>query len=335
MSAGAAGGFPLFTLGPMAGITDAAMRATCIRWGAPLCSSEMVSAKGLIYGSRNTKRLLSRLPEERSFIVQIFGREPAVMADAAALLQDELGEALAGLDLNMGCPAPKIFRQGEGAALMGEPQLAREIVRRCADVLRVPLSVKIRSGLRAEEINAPEFARLLEDAGAARITVHGRTAKQMYHGESDPGIIAAVKEAVSVPVIGNGDIQSAADAGRLLAATGCDGVMIARGAIGNPFLFAELKAFFAGQPLPPPPSPRDRIRELLAQTGRAAADKGEAVAIREMRSQMPRYLKGLHGASAVRGSLNQAATIADLTEMLHAYLERLESRGGSGEAEES
>lgn len=317
--------FPLFTLGPMAGITDAAMRSTCIHYGAPLCHTEMVSAKGLLYGNRNTQRLLSRLPNEKKFIVQLFGREPDVMAAAAGALEAELGEALAGIDINMGCPAPKIFRHGEGAALMGEPELAGRIIRACADAIHVPLSVKIRSGLRADCVSAPEFARMAADAGAARITVHGRTASQMYHGQSDPQIIRAVKEAVSVPVIGNGDIQSARDAAELMQKTGCDGVMVARGAIGNPFLFAELKAHFEGRMPPGPPTPRQRIRELLAQTERAAQDKGEDVAVREMRAQMPRYLKGLHGAAAVRGTLNQANTAADLREILEAYLTRLES----------
>lgn len=324
-----AGVFPRFVLGPMAGITDAAMRSICIRHGAPLCYTEMVSAKGLMYGSRNTARLLSRLPGEDRYIVQIFGREPGVMADAARKLEDELGEALAGIDLNMGCPAPKIYRHGEGAALMGEPALAAEIVRACARAVRVPISVKMRAGLRPGSINAPEFGRMAADAGAARLTVHGRTAAQMYRGESDSGVIAAVKDAVAVPVTANGDIRSAADAAALLEATGCDSVMVARGAVGNPFLFAELQAYFAGRPLPPPPAARDRIRTLLEQTVLAAQDKGEAVAVREMRAQMPRYLKGLHGAAAVRGSLNQAASLSDLRTILGTYLDRLEAHAGS------
>lgn len=324
---------PRFLLGPMAGITDAAMRSVCIAHGAPLCYTEMISARGLVCGNRNTGRLLRRLANEKRYIVQIFGREPAVMAAAAGQLEAELGDALAGLDINMGCPAPKVFRHGEGAALMGEPELAAKIIRACADAVAVPLSVKFRAGLNAREINAADFARMAEGSGADRITVHGRTAAQMYRGQSDPGIIAAVKAAVAVPVIANGDVCSAASAAALLSETGCDSVMVARGAIGNPFLFAELSAYFDSRPLPDPPTPRDRIGVLLRQTELAAADKGEQVAVREMRAQIPRYLRGLHGAAAVRGALNQAGSLQELGALLQAYLERLEAHGATTGAE--
>ncbi|MBD5560097.1 MAG: tRNA dihydrouridine synthase DusB [Clostridia bacterium] len=318
---------PRFMLAPMAGITDAAMRSICTAHGAPLCHTEMVSAKGLLYDNRNTRRLLARLAGEQRYVVQIFGRDPAAMAEAAKRLEAEIGPALEGIDINMGCPAPKIFRRGEGAALMGEPRLAAQIIRACADAVSVPLSVKMRAGLRPSEVTAPAFARMAEEAGAARLTVHGRTASEMYRGLSSPDVIAAVKKAVNVPVIGNGDVRSAADAARLIDQTGCDGVMIGRAAIGNPFLFAELAAFFSGRPLPEPPTARERLTELLNQAALAAEDKGEPVAVRSMRAQMPRYLTGLHGAAQVRSKLMQAQTIAELRDILASYLGRLEQHG--------
>lgn len=322
---------PRFCLGPMAGITDAAMRSVCISFGAPIATTEMLSARGLLQNNRNTKHLLSRCANEKRYIVQLFGHEPEVIREAALRLEDSIGGALAGIDLNMGCPVPKIRRHGEGAALMADLFLSSRIISSCAAALGVPVSVKMRTGLSALQPNGAEFARMAQDAGASFLTVHGRTAAQLYHGSADYGKIAEIRRAVSIPVIGSGDVDSVQKAQQMLDETGCDGVMIARGAIGNPFIFRELRAYFAGHTIPAPPTARRRIETLLRQVHLAAQDKGEDIAVREMRSQMPKYLKGLHGASAVRGAVNTVSSVSALEDLLETYLERLEMRGGDGE----
>lgn len=231
--------FPAFCLGPMAGFTDAAMRSVCLSMGAPIAYTEMVSARGLTEGNRNTKILLSHFENETRMIVQIFGHDPKVMAEACRILNGGARRRAFGVDINMGCPVPKVSRNGEGSALMGDPVLAGKIVESCVRASSVPISVKIRAGLRAGAINAPEVAKIAENSGAARVAVHGRTAAMAYRGQSDAEVIASVKDAVKVPVIGNGDVRSATDALFLKDRSGCDSVMIARGAVGNPFCSAR------------------------------------------------------------------------------------------------
>lgn len=310
----------------MAGITDAAMRSICISLGAPLAFTEMVSARGLVEGNRNTKTLLSHFPNEKQLIVQIFGRDPEIMAEACRMLNDQMRDVLFGIDLNMGCPAPKIFRHGEGAALMGEPLLAARIIEACVRASQVPISVKMRTGLNDQSLNATEFALMAERSGAARIAVHGRTAAMLYRGLADREMMAAVKQSVRIPVIANGDIHNAGDALALRTDTGADGVMIARGAIGNPFLFREIRALFDGKAIPEPATVPERIETLLTQTLLAIEDKGEYVAIREMRAQIPKYLKGMHGAAAMRAACNATDTYDALAAMLRSNMQYLEPR---------
>lgn len=302
----------------MAGITDAAARSIAIEHGAPMCTTEMISAKGLTYGNKRTEELLRTMDNEKKVIVQIFGSDPAVMRDGAQIVQHLMGKRLYALDINMGCPAPKIFNNGEGSALMRNEDLAAAIVRSVKDVSAVPVSAKIRSGVTSESVNAVPFAEALADAGADWITVHGRTRAQQYSGRANWDIIRQVVEAVQVPVIGNGDVDSARAAQNMLETTGCRGVMIGRGAVGNPFLFEELRAWENGQQATCP-SPWDRITVLLRHLALAVADKGERRGILEMRAQMPKYLRGLRGASEVRAKLVHLQSEAALRDLLNQY----------------
>ena len=239
--------FPVL-LAPMAGVTDLAFREICRAMGADFSYTEMVSAKGLYYGSERTASLLAASPLERPYGVQLFGAEPEIVAGMAKRLADEAHPGLALIDLNMGCPARKITGNGEGSALMLDLPRAARIIESAAKSSSLPITVKFRKGFDAAHINAVAFARMAEESGAAMLTVHGRTREQMYSGKADWDIIAAVKTAVSIPVIGNGDVFSGQDALALRAHTGCDGIMVARGAEGNPFIFREIHAALAGKP---------------------------------------------------------------------------------------
>lgn len=311
--------FPIL-LAPMAGVTDLSYRALCKELGCDFTYTEMVSAKGLFYGGPGSAALLETDPSERPCGVQIFGREPDLMAEIAhRLCADNAGE-LALIDINMGCPAPKITSNGEGSALMLEPALAGRIIEAVAKASTLPVTVKFRKGFDESHVNALEFGRIAQNSGAAMVTIHGRTRAQMYSGRADWDIIGEVKAALSIPVIGNGDVFSGADALALRAHTGCDGIMVARGAQGNPFIFGEIKAALAGEAYTQP-GEEQRLAMARLHLQRAVANKGQRAVI-EMRKHVAWYLKGARGAAALRAKVNEAAT---LEEML-ALLERAEDQ---------
>lgn len=318
-------------LAPMAGVTDASFRAVCRRMGAEYVVSEMVSAKGLCYEQRGragaplrTAPLAKVYETDAPMAVQLFGREPDLMAEAAALLATGSYRGFSGLlpvaiDVNMGCPVNKVVSNGEGSALLREPEQAAAIVRAVKKAVRVPVTVKMRAGFDKEHRNAPEFAKRLEEAGADLLVVHGRTRDQFYAPKSDNAIIAAVKKAVSIPVIGNGDLFTADDAAHILAETGCDGVMPARGTLGNPFLFAEITALLENRPYQPP-TPAARLQTALAQAMDMVEKKGVRTGIAEARKHMAWYCRGLVGAAAARGALMQATTPDDFRRVFDALL---------------
>ena len=308
--------FPVL-LAPMAGVTDLAFRELCRAMGADFSYTEMVSAKGLYYGSERTASLLAASPLEGPYGVQLFGAETEIVSGTAKRLADEAHPGLALIDLNMGGPARKITGNGEGSALMLDLPRAARIIESAAKASSLPITVKFRKGFDAAHINAVAFARMAEESGAAMLTVHGRTREQMYSGKADWDIIAAVKTAVSIPVIGNGDVFSGQDALALRAHTGCDGIMVARGAEGNPFIFREIHAALAGKPYAPPTN-AERIDTALAHARRLVECRG-ARAVIEMRKHVAWYLSGMRGASALRAQVNAIGSLAELESMLTQY----------------
>ena len=312
--------FPVL-LAPMAGVTDLPYRALCRQMGCDFTYTEMVSAKGLLYGGAASAALLETAPVERPCGVQLFGREPAIMAEIAKRLCEGNRGELALIDLNMGCPAPKITGNGEGSALMKEPLLAGQIMEAVVKASSLPVTVKIRKGFDQRHCNALEIAHIAQESGVAMITLHGRTREQMYSGKADWDAIAEVKAALAIPVIGNGDIFSGADALAMRAHTGCDGIMVARGAQGNPFIFQEIKAALAGQDWTPPGEPH-RLDMALEHLRRAVAYKGPRAVV-EMRKHMAWYLKGMRGAAGLRAQVNGASTLAELEALLGAFRREL------------
>ena len=294
-----------FVLAPLAGITDGAFRRICFQMGAAMACSEMVSAKGLFYGDKKTGKLLEILPGEGPVGYQIFGHEPDIMAFAARELEKYDN---AFLDINMGCPVPKIVKNHEGSYLMKDPDLCFDLVQACVKNTKKPVTVKIRAGWDTDHINAAEVAGACESAGAAAVAVHGRTREQYYSGKADWSVIAAVKRAVSrIPVIGNGDVMSRADGIRMMEETGCDLVMIGRGALGNPWIFDK---DHEGRP-----SPEELKAVMLRHLTDTAELKGDHIAVLEMRKHVGWYLKGRPGAAAFRDQVNR---IDDLEELKNA-----------------
>ena len=308
-------------LAPMAGVTDLPFRALCASMGADFTYTEMVSAKGLSYGGKNSYALLKTAAEERPCGVQLFGSEPGVMANMARMLCEQYAGQLAVIDINMGCPARKITGNREGSALMLDLPLASRVISAVVKASSLPVTVKFRKGYDQSRVNAPEFALMAEESGASAVTVHGRTREQMYAGKADWDIIARVKQTVKIPVIGNGDVFSGADALAILTHTGCDGVMAARGAQGNPFLFAEIKAALCGHPCERPSDAR-RVETAIFHVRAHVAHKGERAVI-EMRKHAAWYVRGMRDGSSVRARINACASAAELCDVLEAYKETL------------
>jgi len=304
---------PLF-LAPMAGYTDMSFRTLCREYGSDVSVTEMISAKGLFMGSRKTAELLETAEAERPVIVQIFGHEPEIMAEMAKRIEEMMGEAMFALDINMGCPAPKITGNGEGSALMRDPLLVGRIVEAVAKTAAVPVTVKIRKGYDAEHENAAEIARIAEQSGAAAITVHGRTREQMYSGEADYAAIRSVREAISIPLIGNGDVTDAASALRMAKETGCDGIMIGRGALGNPWVFQEVRAALNGEPYTAPDY-RTRIETAIRHAKMTEEHKGRQ-GILELRKHIIWYLRGVRGAAQLRTKLQSAQNVGEMAQIL-------------------
>ena len=298
-------------LAPMAGFTDYSFRSLCRMHGASLTVSEMISAKAVRLGDRKSLELMERTAGRAPFGIQLFGSDPEDFAFAARLAEERFAPDF--IDINMGCPAPKITGPGGGSKLMASPSLAAEIAAATVSAVSVPVSCKIRSGFK--EVTAPELAPLLEQAGVSCLFIHARTRDQMYHPPIDPEVIRQVKESVSIPVIGNGDVKSPEDALRLIRETGCDGVMIGRASLGDPFLFERVSAALQGKEIPPLPSLQDRIVALMTQAGAAVEDKGEGPAMRELRKHIPHYLRGVNGAAARRAEAVNVSSLRDLKKL--------------------
>ena len=303
-----------YILAPMAGGTDLPFRLLCKEQGAGLLCMEMISAKALQYKNKNTKVLLAIHPQEYPVSLQLFGSDPKIISEQAKRIEDLPFQIL---DINMGCPVPKVVKNGEGSALMKNPKLVFEIVSQLVKAIEKPVTVKIRKGFDDDHINAVEIAKIAEEAGASAVAVHGRTREQYYSGEADWDIIRQVKEAVHIPVIGNGDVTSAEKAAEMRKITGCDGVMIGRGVQGNPWIFRELLEYEKTGKLPERPSP-EVIRETMLRHARLQMEyKGDFIGIREMRKHVAWYTKGMKGSSKLRDEINRTESYEELEALLY------------------
>ena len=307
-------------LAPMAGVTDMPFRLICHEMGCPMATSEMLSAKGYVLSPRDcraTRELTAVAPgEEGAVALQIFGHEPDVMAQAARELTRDGRFAM--LDINMGCPVPKIVGNGEGSALMKSPALAAQIVREVAAASHVPVSVKMRLGFEAGSETCLELAPMVEESGAAMITLHARTRSQFYEGHADWSMIRRLKERVSIPVVGNGDITCAQDALRMLEETGCDGVAVGRGAQGNPWIFEQIRDVFAGKPVREP-EPEEKLAVLMRHARMLAQLKCEEIAVKEMRRHVVCYVRGMRDAARVRTKVNAVSTLDELEALMRGF----------------
>ena len=308
----------LCVLAPMAGVTDLPFRLLCREQGAGLLCMEMVSAKAISYHNKNTIALLKIAPGENPVALQLFGSEPELMAEVAASIEDLPFDIL---DINMGCPVPKVVNNGEGSALMKNPLLAGKIIEKTAKAIQKPLTVKIRKGFDDAHVNAVEMAKIAQESGAAAVAVHGRTREQYYSGTADWDIIAQVKQAVKIPVIGNGDVVDAASALRLFEQTGCDGIMVGRGAQGNPWIFREILAALEDREIPARPNRRELYEMIVRHAQLSCTYKGEYITVREMRKHLAWYTTGLPHAAALRRQINSMETMEELMEGMKLLLE--------------
>lgn len=302
-----------FVLAPMAGVTDLPFRTLCKEQGAGLICMEMVSAKAISFHNKNTEALMEINPSEHPVSLQLFGSEPALMAEVAKSIEERPFDIL---DINMGCPVPKVVNNGEGSALLKKPDLIVEIVKKVSSAIKKPLTVKVRIGFENEPVDIVEIAKRVEDAGAAAIAVHGRTRQQYYSGVADWDAIRRVKEAVSIPVIGNGDVDSPKKAEALIKETGCDAVMIGRAVRGNPWIFREMNHYFTTGEILERPSVQE-VREMILRHARAQIEvKGEFTGIREMRKHVAWYTAGMRHSAGLRRESNTIACYEDLEKLL-------------------
>lgn len=300
-------------LGPMAGVTDLPFRLLCKEQGADLIYTEMVSAKGIYYNNKNTESLLEIAEAERPAALQLFGSDPVIMSEMAKKIEHRNFDIL---DINMGCPVPKVVNNQEGSALMKNPKLAGRIVAAVSRAIKKPVTVKIRKGFGKEDHNAAELAKILEESGAAAIAVHGRTREQYYSGQADWDVIRKVKQAVSIPVIGNGDIFTPEDGERMLQETGCDAIMIARGARGNPWIFRQARAYLENGEKLPGPSPKEVAECMIRHTKLQLKYKGEFTGIREMRKHVAWYTSGFPHSARLRARVNEAEDWESLKNLI-------------------
>jgi tRNA-dihydrouridine synthase B len=307
-------------LAPMAGVTDLAFRAICKQFGCGLTYTEMVSAKGMYYKSENTKAMLALAPGERPAAMQIFGSDADIMASIAIEVEQAGADII---DINMGCPTPKIVKNGDGSALMLKPMLIAEIVKKVSTAVTVPVTVKIRKGWDESSINAVEIAQIAEQNGAKAVTVHGRTREQFYSGQADWNIIKQVKQSVKIPVIGNGDVVSPQTAELMLQQTGCDAVMIGRGAEGNPWIFKSVIEYLRSGALVPEPSYAEKVQMAMYHLQQMIELKGENIGVKEMRKHLAWYLKGMPGSSAVKVEVFKLEKAAEIEILLQNYLNEL------------
>ncbi len=304
-------------LAPMAGVTDLPFRLICKEMGCSMVYTEMVSAKGLYYGDYKTEELLAIDEREKPVAIQIFGSDPEIMGRAAYTLNDRENIIL---DINMGCPTPKIVKNGDGSALMKNPRLAGEVIKAVVKESAKPVTVKIRKGWDDNSINAVEMAKIIEGSGGSAVTIHGRTREEFYSGKADWSIIAEVKAAVGIPVIGNGDVFSMLDAEELLRQTQCDGIMVGRGAQGNPWIFKQIMHFIEKGEHMQEPSVGERVNVAMKHMDLVMEAKGEYVAIREMRKHIAWYMKGFKNSAQLRNSINKIESYTSLKALLEEYV---------------
>lgn len=307
-----------FILGPMAGVTDRPMRVLCKKHGAGMVCMEMVSANAIKYGSRKTNELLNIDEDEHPVSLQLFGPDPETIAFAAEYVAKYPYDIL---DINMGCPMPKIVKNGEGSALMRDPELAGRIIKAAVNAQDRPVTVKIRKGFSENEVNAVEVAKIAEEAGAAAVAVHGRTREQLYEGKADWNIIKEVKDAVNIPVIGSGDAKDAISAKAMMNETGCDGVMIARAARGNPWIFEECREYLKTGQIPKRPDIEELCDTMLLHARMQVEEKGTHLGVLEMRKHISWYVGGYPNAAALRRKINQAKSIEELVSLIEAWKE--------------